>query len=34
MGYSTTSAFIVMFRRFTGTTPDQYRTTRRMNHVP
>jgi len=33
LGYSTTSAFIVMFRRFTGTSPDQYRTTRRMSQV-
>lgn len=27
LGYSTPSAFIVMFRRFAGTTPDNYRTT-------
>ncbi|WP_246846031.1 helix-turn-helix domain-containing protein [Klebsiella pneumoniae] len=25
LGYTTPSAFIVMFKRFTGTTPEQYR---------
>jgi AraC-like DNA-binding protein len=28
LGYATTSAFIVMFKRMTGTTPEQYRLSR------